>query len=330
MMIASIVLASHKYESGQWAFLSALVNWQDLPGGEARYINEYATRWTDIYSKQVPDFFDRALRFDLSHQTAITGAILRQIQLIGNAVCAAGGSVTSAEKEIVRNYIEFLEEKVKTAKGEAVVDRISREPLTNALSDFVAEPEVQYDQIQSIPPVIQPPVVFPQVFSPPRRRAELRWIPADQPINIGRFDIPSGMIYVSDGQASVEEASAINLQLPVGEANNGSHQLNYYPNYSFITPEQRFTYLEWLASGRKDSNPDSRELGYVFIFFYGLERRLLVDKAQDQEVVAELVRLLQHYGPYTRSRSLQSYTSQLITFGDGNRGWIIIVSCWNG
>jgi hypothetical protein len=44
----------------------------------------------------------------------------------------------------------------------------------------------------------------------------------------------------------------------------------YYPSYRELTPEQRYKYLEFLATPY-----DQHDIGYVFIFYYGLERHLL-------------------------------------------------------
>ena len=88
MFIAAIVLTNRQYEPSRWPFLSILVDWRDLPGGEVRYLNEYATRWVEA-SKSTPHFFDAAVQYDSSHQTAIARAMLRQIQLIGNTVSAS-------------------------------------------------------------------------------------------------------------------------------------------------------------------------------------------------------------------------------------------------
>ena len=43
------------------------------------------------------------------------------------------------------------------------------------------------------------------------------------------------------------------------------------PNYADLTPQQRFTYLNWL---KNIDNPI--EPGYVLLYYYGLERHLLV------------------------------------------------------
>lgn len=177
------------------------------------------------------------------------------------------------------------------------------------------------------PPVMPQPQAklgrpfVPDTVSRSRRNPPLRWVPYSQSLAIGDFYIPSGMIYVSDGEPAVEEASNINLRLPVGQpVRSPAAQLNHCPQYRWLSPDQRATYLAWLAAGRKDEAPASRELGYIFLFFYGLERRLLVEKAQDQEAVAEIVRLIYHYGPYTRSKSLHNYGCQLIHFWGWKQG----------
>lgn len=76
--------------------------------------------------------------------------------------------------------------------------------------------------------------------------------------------------------------------------------LTYWPAYSRIDPASRAAYLQWLSQGRKDPRVP---IGYVFLFFYGIERRILVDgqssdqaRAETDELLAEVERLLQIYG----------------------------------
>jgi hypothetical protein len=76
--------------------------------------------------------------------------------------------------------------------------------------------------------------------------------------------------------------------------------LDYWPFYAEIPPVSRAAYLAWLAGGR--SHPDV-PVGYVFLFFYGLERLALVDAAKDPSlkthlpaITAEVRRLLELYG----------------------------------
>jgi hypothetical protein len=65
--------------------------------------------------------------------------------------------------------------------------------------------------------------------------------------------------------------------------------LNYNPNYSKLNPGQRFRYLSWL------SNPlDEIEIGYVFLFYYGLERHLIYGKFD--EAFEMILKLRQFHG----------------------------------
>lgn len=70
-----------------------------------------------------------------------------------------------------------------------------------------------------------------------------------------------------------EEPSVLYLSLPVSapEKNIPVESPPYFPIYRELSPEQRWLYWEFL------SKPFSQEhnIGYVFLFYYGLERHLL-------------------------------------------------------
>lgn len=53
--------------------------------------------------------------------------------------------------------------------------------------------------------------------------------------------------------------------------------LGYWPSFNRLSESSRGAYLTWLASERENPNVP---LGYVFIYFYGLERRILVDSKE--------------------------------------------------
>ena len=53
--------------------------------------------------------------------------------------------------------------------------------------------------------------------------------------------------------------------------------LGYWPTYISLSPQARGAYLDWLFGERSD--PET-PIGYVFIYFYGLERRVLIDGTQ--------------------------------------------------
>lgn len=134
-----------------------------------------------------------------------------------------------------------------------------------------------------------------------RQREDARWIPPGSLANALGFDIPGGMIYVgsfmtaSPGGSWGAETPApclINPSLKVASGTpNLQSDMGYWPSYSGISPEQRLTYLTWLSTGKRDTR---LPIGYAFLYFYGLERRLLVDNPNLQEelqLVGEVERL---------------------------------------
>ena len=113
------------------------------------------------------------------------------------------------------------------------------------------------------------------------------------------------------------EPALINPSLAVtsnGDYRSGD-QMSYWPSYRTISATCRANYLAWLADGRRA--PDAY-IGYVFLYFYGLERRLLADtknsptaQAETPALIREIERLLGIYGP---NHSFQSYASSLLEY----------------
>ena len=96
--------------------------------------------------------------------------------------------------------------------------------------------------------------------------------------------------------------------------NSLSEPLSYWPSYSELTPEQRGRYLAWLQEGRGRID----ELGYVFLFFYGLERYVLRDAVEDLPkarhsnlcaIIEEVLRLRELFAD---NRSFDTYSNQLL------------------
>jgi len=72
-----------------------------------------------------------------------------------------------------------------------------------------------------------------------------------------------------------DDPSTIFLKLPIKKPPRPDkvEQLGYYPSYATLYPEQRWIYLNWLQNVTEEVN-----IGYVFIYYYGLERQLLTGK----------------------------------------------------
>lgn len=155
-----------------------------------------------------------------------------------------------------------------------------------------------------------------------RRKPTLEWHSPGSSIAVAGIPIPAGMVYCCSSSLPYPgEPSAIITSLSVSNvADDPSDDLGYYPNYESLTANQRRTYLEWLANGRTDTDPSIRSLGYLFLFFYGLERRVILEKDTSPVIVEEILRLLSLYAPVTKSRSLRRYFLQLAHFSAWQSG----------
>jgi uncharacterized tellurite resistance protein B-like protein len=118
------------------------------------------------------------------------------------------------------------------------------------------------------------------------------------------------------GGRSNSEPSLINPALPIDReyANSAGSGMTYWPSYNTISASSRRAYLEWLAGGRRDPHA---YIGYVFLFFYGLERRVYEFMqgrgSSGDEVLAiarEVARLIELYGG--RSASFHSYATSML------------------
>jgi tellurite resistance protein len=152
----------------------------------------------------------------------------------------------------------------------------------------VAQPAVVAPEIATTRLGSQAPVVSSS--APPRSAVRLaRWLPPGEGVEVAGYRLPGGMVYVGERLNAVNvpgiEPALINPKLQVGSRPNRSGEsLGYWPSYSSISPDSRAGYLEWLAGGRRQPGT---YIGYVFLFFYGLERRVLAELGTGPEEIAE-------------------------------------------
>ncbi|MBS0981415.1 TerB N-terminal domain-containing protein [Acetobacter thailandicus] len=153
------------------------------------------------------------------------------------------------------------------------------------------------------------------------KKDDARWVLPGEKVTIHGFEIADGMVYVGsfltaapDGgwNADTPAPCLIRPSLKIASgAPQTNLDLSYWPSYTDLTLNQRLTYLHWLASGKSDT---SYPMGYPFLYFYGLERRLIADSPSiDEEMllIAEVERLRSLFG---NNSSFANYSTELLNF----------------
>lgn len=130
------------------------------------------------------------------------------------------------------------------------------------------------------------------------------------------FTIPPdvlSLLWIKNGplcnctSAQEKEPSAIDLTLPLDlspSAEDLIADIGYYPSYERLTPKQRTVYLRWLSDISK-----SVPVGYVFIFYYGLERFLFTEKYEAALDMINRLRL------FHSNNSLLGYSADAMLVG---------------
>ena len=148
-----------------------------------------------------------------------------------------------------------------------------------------------------------------------------RWIASNETIIVGKHTISGGHFY-SGGilagryEGDIESSLVDNtLQIANADYTFQDTSLGYWASYNALSPKCRGAYLEWLKSDRDMADVP---IGYLFIYFYGLERRVLLDyddgdveDCELQEICNEILRLQEIFKD---NYSFSSYSTQLLNY----------------
>ncbi|MCP4369740.1 MAG: hypothetical protein GY797_16750 [Deltaproteobacteria bacterium] len=129
----------------------------------------------------------------------------------------------------------------------------------------------------------------------PERMAKLLYI-SDKDSSGALFEMKISVVLEPiDGKAKVatnfstNDPSVIFTRMPVRQPHNveAVPSPDYYPTYAGLTPEQKWIYLNWLTHLSEPIHS-----GYLFIYYYGLERQLLLG---DFDLAFEEILFLRRY-----------------------------------
>jgi hypothetical protein len=146
------------------------------------------------------------------------------------------------------------------------------------------------------------------------------WIPAGQPVTVGGVTIPGGLVYFGTSlkthNGSIDPCLIDPSKDVAPRGDYTASGLGSWPSYANMSPMARRAYLNWLVDGRSDP---AANIGYVYLFFYGLERRALIDVTTEPEarndwpvITKEVLRLLAIYGD--KASAFRAAANQLVSW----------------
>ena len=154
-----------------------------------------------------------------------------------------------------------------------------------------------------------------------------KWITPNETLEINGRQLDKGFIYFGGILDSLNkyhiEPSLIDVNLPCAHLksislNNTPYTddtLGYWPSYSSLSKGCRGAYLDWLASERSAINTP---IGYVFIYFYGLERRVINNRdngdISNNEFIALYNEVLRLNKVYRENQSFYNYSINFLEF----------------
>lgn len=173
---------------------------------------------------------------------------------------------------------------------------IQKTSTVPAASSVAHKSAASIHTIQKVVPVPTAPIVDVQIVTPapeksdnsvnylfqriPNKVLNLLWFANGTRQNY--FSKTNNVVFdfvghtISISSSILNEPSAIYIDLPIDNTFISPTPLDYFPSYEKLTPQERAAYLNWL-----EDITIPIDIGYVFIFYYGLERHLLFGNSED-------------------------------------------------
>lgn len=84
---------------------------------------------------------------------------------------------------------------------------------------------------------------------------------------------------------------AINTRSKPDFTDSSAEKLNFPPNYNELDQSQQGSYIKWLANNK----PAAEDMGYVYLYYYGLEYRALIEKQNQKDILFEVIDLVSKF-----------------------------------
>lgn len=151
-----------------------------------------------------------------------------------------------------------------------------------------------------------------------------RWVSEGEQLTINGRQIPRGFYYFGGVLNALtgygiepslvdEKRPALTNSFKTGSDLYTDESLGYWPSYATLSKACRGAYLDFLASDRSDPGTP---IGYVFIYFYGFERRIIENRSNNSVSNEEFLNIfdevLRLNRVFNTNRSFRGYSANFL------------------
>ena len=213
---------------------------------------------------------------------------------------------TSAKIDNVNKFVEKIDEYLPKVRNQQIFIEIRKECESKLQSFESANAQNQIKNNKPKESLAKEVVRIKEIH--PAKLLYIEKVSKENVGSLGGYRIKIDMFgeiaseYIEPGEPSV-----IYKDLPVSKPPNDEivERPQYYPSFIALDPYQRWKYLNWL-----NNISDTIDIGYVFLYYYGLERNLLLG---DFETSYQEILFLRKF--HNNSKSFESYSYNALLFG---------------
>jgi hypothetical protein len=248
---------------------------------------ERAARWKSKAEEVWMECQARFRRIPRRERQALDARIARDVEEFATV------KYINAAKKHLERVPELKTERGREqlrAKARALVEQGQADAAANGerLAAFAREQRLYWS------PLAAEPDPAPAALDPRAPRGQpARWVPLGQAVEVGGFRVPGGL-YVGEVLAALDDPfdtdpALIDPRARIAARPDPSERsLRGIVCWAGWSPGARAGYLDWLTEGKRaDGAPDD----FVWLYLYGLERRLLVDAERDPQARREVAGL---------------------------------------
>lgn len=118
----------------------------------------------------------------------------------------------------------------------------------------------------------------------------LTFHPKTETVNLFGQSISNSFFYTCELTSYIP--FAVNIHSKPDFSSTSPEKLGFSPNYNELDAAQQGFYIAWLAKEKPALKEMNEDMGYVYLYYYGLEYRALVEKQNQKDILFEVIALV--------------------------------------